>query len=43
MYRANFHCCSATLERLKKNCSHAERGFLSFGEALAKEHARMGL
>ena len=25
------------LERLKKNCSHAEREFLSFGEALAKE------
>jgi hypothetical protein len=24
-------------ERLKKNCGHAERGFLSFGEALAKE------
>jgi hypothetical protein len=22
---------------LKKNCSHAERGFLGFGEALAKE------
>jgi hypothetical protein len=27
----------ASIERLKKKCSHAERGFLSFGEALAKE------
>jgi len=25
------------LERLKKYCSHLERGFLGFGEALAKE------
>jgi hypothetical protein len=25
-------------EHLKKYCSHAERGFLGFGEALAKEH-----
>jgi hypothetical protein len=24
------------LERLKKSYSHSERGFLSFGEALAK-------
>jgi hypothetical protein len=24
-------------ERLKKYCSHTERGFLGFGEALAKE------
>jgi hypothetical protein len=31
------------LERLKKYCSHAERGFLSFGKASAKEHARSGL
>jgi hypothetical protein len=36
-------CLAVALERLKKNCGHAERGFLSFGEALAKEHARMGL
>jgi hypothetical protein len=28
------------LERFKKYCSHSERGFLGFGEALAKEHAR---
>jgi hypothetical protein len=27
---------SGKLEFLKKNCSHAERGFWSFGEALAK-------
>jgi hypothetical protein len=26
-----------SLERLKKYCSHSERGFLGFGEALAKE------
>jgi len=25
------------LERLKKNCSRSERGFLGFGEASAKE------
>jgi len=25
------------LERLKKNCGRSERGFLGFGEALAKE------
>jgi hypothetical protein len=29
----------ARLERLKKNCGRLERGFLGFGEALAKEHA----
>jgi hypothetical protein len=28
------------LERLKKYCSHSERGFLGFGEALAKEQVR---
>jgi len=28
------------LERLKKYCSHLERGFLGFGEALTKEHGR---
>ena len=26
------------LERFKKYCGHLERGFLGFGEALAKEH-----
>jgi hypothetical protein len=31
------------LERFKKYCSCLERGFLGFGEALAKEHARSGL
>jgi hypothetical protein len=31
------------LERFKKYCGHAERGFLSFGEALAKEHVRSDL
>jgi hypothetical protein len=38
--RANIRFCllsKSGRERLKKNCSHAERGFLSFGEALAKE------
>jgi hypothetical protein len=30
-------------ERLKKNYRHAERGFLSFGEASTKEHADNGL
>jgi len=34
---------AAELERLKKYCSHAERGFLGLGEALAKEHACNGL
>jgi len=33
----------AFLERLKKYCSHAERGFLGFGEALAKEQVRSTL
>jgi len=28
------------LERLKKYCSHLERGFLGFGEASSKEHGR---
>jgi len=28
------------LERLKKYCSHSERGFLGFGGALAKEQVR---
>jgi hypothetical protein len=27
-------------ERLKKYCSHLERGFLGFGEALAKERVQ---
>jgi hypothetical protein len=27
------------LERFKKYCSRLERGFLGFGEALAKEHS----
>jgi hypothetical protein len=31
------------LERFKKLCGHSGRGFLGFGEALAKEHARSGL
>jgi hypothetical protein len=31
--------CIASLERFKKYCSHSEREFLDFGEALAKEHA----
>jgi hypothetical protein len=30
----------ATLERLKKNCSHAGRGFLGFGKASAKEQVQ---
>jgi hypothetical protein len=34
---------SSILERFKKYCSHSERGFLGFGEASAKEHARSGL
>ena len=32
-----------TLERFKKFCSRSERGFLGFGEASAKTHARSGL
>jgi hypothetical protein len=28
------------LEHLKKKCSHAERGFLGFGEASAKEQVQ---
>ena len=31
------------LERLKKYCSHSERGFLGSGEALAKEQAQAAL
>jgi hypothetical protein len=31
------------IERFKKECGRSERGFLGFGEALAKEHARSGL
>ena len=34
---------NAGLERFKKYCGRSERGFLGFGEALAKEHARSGL
>jgi hypothetical protein len=30
-------------ERFKKYRGRLERGFLGFGEALAKEHARSGL
>jgi hypothetical protein len=31
------HVLNSVLERLEKYCSRAERGFLGFGEALAKE------
>src|SRR6266404_9477615 len=31
------------LERLKKYCSHSEREFLGFGEALAKESRQVGM
>jgi hypothetical protein len=31
---------TVVLERLKKYCSHSERGFLGFGEASAKEQVQ---
>jgi hypothetical protein len=34
---ARFDFSSCHLERFKKNCGRSERGFLGFGEALAKE------
>src|SRR5258706_141858 len=34
---AEVSTADAALERLKKNCSRSERGFLGFGEALVKE------
>jgi hypothetical protein len=36
-FRASF------MEHLNNSVASAERGFLGFGEALAKEHARSGL
>jgi hypothetical protein len=37
LVQSHYQFLATQLERLKKNCSHSERGFLGFGEALAKE------